>query len=465
MPPRTQPACPEPDWELLRQKNPSFGTKHIEAIAFFSEQYLQPEAAEFTEDNIISNLQTLWDLSNQQDAKIRRAHAKKIQGIVLAVFSKFGKDPSGTPGRVDAGRQKANTKIFSRMAGIFKRKQEQPPAQKIESVLLGHKRLEMEFSDEMLVKKVFEANKYGGKQPALGDAKALYDEIVGAYSKILYETLWADAAPPGQGEMAKLAERAICELWGLMNGNLTILSENDPKTSSITNGNGMLWEALHTKTFDCDTSACLAFDIFTNLGLRTWFIAVPNHALLQVENTYFETTTELYYNHRVFAEVYTVEYGRSNHTDRNAADAIAINNIGIAYSNFSKSAASEEEKSALDRKGIECYDEAIRLNPRDADALYNRGAVKDSAGDYNGAIADLTDAISINPEYGSYAKRGNIHMNNKKYAESVADFNKAVIQLTLMERTDEISKWIADIYVNRAIAKFSLGDFEGGRMQ
>jgi len=80
-------ACLEPDWELLKQKNAPLSRKHIEEIASFSEKYLQPEAVEFAEYDIISNLRCLWELSRQQGTKMSKAHAKRIARIAMAAAS------------------------------------------------------------------------------------------------------------------------------------------------------------------------------------------------------------------------------------------------------------------------------------------------------------------------------------------------------------------------------------------
>lgn len=53
-----------------------------------------------------------------------------------------------------------------------------------------------------------------------------------------------------------------------------------------------------------------------------------------------------------------------------------------------------------DYKGaITDFTEAIRLNPNDAVAYYDRGTAKNRTGDHDGAIADYTEAIRINPNY------------------------------------------------------------------
>ena len=39
----------------------------------------------------------------------------------------------------------------------------------------------------------------------------------------------------------------------------------------------------------------------------------------------------------------------------------------------------------------------MEINPKDADAYYNRGIAKGDLKDYYGAISDYTKAIEINP--------------------------------------------------------------------
>ena len=45
------------------------------------------------------------------------------------------------------------------------------------------------------------------------------------------------------------------------------------------------------------------------------------------------------------------------------------------------------------------FNQAIKLNPEDADAYYNRGLARFDLEDYQGAIADFTQAIQLNPDY------------------------------------------------------------------
>ena len=49
-------------------------------------------------------------------------------------------------------------------------------------------------------------------------------------------------------------------------------------------------------------------------------------------------------------------------------------------------------------KAIADFTEAIRLNPKDAEAYYSRGGAYGEKGDYDKAIADFTEAIRLNPQ-------------------------------------------------------------------
>ena len=45
------------------------------------------------------------------------------------------------------------------------------------------------------------------------------------------------------------------------------------------------------------------------------------------------------------------------------------------------------------------FTKVIEIDPQSADAYHNRGTAKDDLEDYQGAIADYTKAIEINPQF------------------------------------------------------------------
>lgn len=73
------------------------------------------------------------------------------------------------------------------------------------------------------------------------------------------------------------------------------------------------------------------------------------------------------------------------------------------------------------------YNQALRLNPRDAVTYNNRGNAYDGLGHYRRAIADYDQAIRLNPRYaGAYFNRGLTYRNLKQYRRSIADYDQAI---------------------------------------
>ena len=64
-------------------------------------------------------------------------------------------------------------------------------------------------------------------------------------------------------------------------------------------------------------------------------------------------------------------------------------------------------KSALGIQAISSYNEAIRCNPRDPEAFYNRGITYARLGDFRKALSEFSEAIDLNPNMGvAYYNRG-----------------------------------------------------------
>ena len=93
----------------------------------------------------------------------------------------------------------------------------------------------------------------------------------------------------------------------------------------------------------------------------------------------------------------------------------------------------------------------IVQNP--AEDLFNSALAKSEAGDIQGAIADYTEAIRLNPNYAkAHNKRGIIHGRNlKDYPAAKADFDRAI----------EINPNYGDAYYNRARVREFLEDKPG----
>ena len=90
-----------------------------------------------------------------------------------------------------------------------------------------------------------------------------------------------------------------------------------------------------------------------------------------------------------------------------------------------------------------------------ADNLFNSGVDKYKQGDYQGAIADYTKAIEINPQdVGAYTNRGIAKNGLKDYQGAIADWTK-VIELIPKSGLSGLS------YRNRGVDKAWIEDHEG----
>jgi hypothetical protein len=98
------------------------------------------------------------------------------------------------------------------------------------------------------------------------------------------------------------------------------------------------------------------------------------------------------------------------------------------------------------------YDQAIKLNPREALAYYNRGTARWDKGDREGAVADYDMALQINPDHANcHYKRGIAMRTRGEFDEAIANLNRAI----------ELNPQDASAHVQRAFARQAKGDAEG----
>ncbi|MDH5466794.1 MAG: tetratricopeptide repeat protein, partial [Candidatus Aminicenantes bacterium] len=72
------------------------------------------------------------------------------------------------------------------------------------------------------------------------------------------------------------------------------------------------------------------------------------------------------------------------------------------------------------------FDEALKLDPRNAFALRCRGDAKFQVEDFDGAIVDYSQAITVDSQYAiAYFNRGIVLERKREYSRAIKDYQKA----------------------------------------
>ena len=99
------------------------------------------------------------------------------------------------------------------------------------------------------------------------------------------------------------------------------------------------------------------------------------------------------------------------------------------------------------------YSEAIRLDPTFAEAFRNRGLAESNKGDLDDALRDYSQAISLNPRYAAALyDRGLVYARKRDFDHAIEDYS----HLLAIDPTS------ANAYDNRGLAKTDKGDVDGG---
>lgn len=100
---------------------------------------------------------------------------------------------------------------------------------------------------------------------------------------------------------------------------------------------------------------------------------------------------------------------------------------------------------------IKSFDEAIRINPKSADAYGYRGNAWRDQGDLDAALKDYTEAIRLDPESSLfYSARGNAWQSKGDLDAALADFTEAI----------RLAPENAVAHLSRGFAWQSRGDFK-----
>lgn len=95
------------------------------------------------------------------------------------------------------------------------------------------------------------------------------------------------------------------------------------------------------------------------------------------------------------------------------------------------------------------YDKAIKLDPSNANAYYERGDAHAEIGEYGRAIADYSKAIELDPRHAlAYFNRAYAYGEIGEYNKSIADYSKAI----------ELNPSDAQAYYNRGLDYHNKGE-------
>lgn len=125
------------------------------------------------------------------------------------------------------------------------------------------------------------------------------------------------------------------------------------------------------------------------------------------------------------------------------------------------------------QEAVADYNEAIRLKPDYVHAYYHRGHANATLKKYEEALADYNKVIDLQPNYAKvYNRRGSLQLNLGHYKKAVTDYSEAIQLINSGEvkldsnRENSISLILkdsefgeAEVYYNRGVAKFALGEF------
>ena len=117
------------------------------------------------------------------------------------------------------------------------------------------------------------------------------------------------------------------------------------------------------------------------------------------------------------------------------------------------SSGNSKEKLKDYNGAVADFTKVIEIDPQNKSAYRLRGYSKISLDDYRGAIADCTKALEIDPQYDSaYNVRGIAKFYSKDYSGAIADYNHVI----------KIDPTHAQAYFNRALSKIDSGQKESG---
>lgn len=115
----------------------------------------------------------------------------------------------------------------------------------------------------------------------------------------------------------------------------------------------------------------------------------------------------------------------------------------------------DEGIARLDKKetgeALACFEEAIKLDPKNAECWFQRGAAKAALMKREDAIKDFSEAIKLDPAHArAFGNRGFMKVQLGRFSDAVADFNEAI----------RLKPDMAMAYYNLGSARFKMEQYE-----
>lgn len=110
---------------------------------------------------------------------------------------------------------------------------------------------------------------------------------------------------------------------------------------------------------------------------------------------------------------------------------------------------------------IEQFDEALSLDPANFGALLNRGVANEQLGRFDEAIEDYGRAIALVPSFGrAYHNRGKVHTKQGHHERAVEDYDRAIQYadaLVIEAQGQLVLTDLSAVYYDRGNALYKLG--------
>jgi tetratricopeptide (TPR) repeat protein len=103
---------------------------------------------------------------------------------------------------------------------------------------------------------------------------------------------------------------------------------------------------------------------------------------------------------------------------------------------FSNRALAWVGKKEFD-KAFTDFDEAIRLDPKDATAFANRASAWADQKEYDNAIKDYDEAIRLESWGHLFVERGSVWVHKKEYGKAIEDYDAAIVSAP----EDPVTAW------------------------